>query len=834
MYTAVIRRLAGGVGTKTAKRGGGDLFILDTSTQNLQTFFRIWPRHLTTYLCYGRSARAELTHPSAGGPLALGAGARRGYARLGPGAEQAELADAVSLSTPGGGARSAILPVGDSVAEPPLAGAAAAIGTRMEQKQPASHAPAEPQPQPEPSVDPASPPPPKPRPKVTLHSLRLKHARAQPISMVTAYDYPSARLADAAGVDVLLVGDSLGMVVLGRDDTTDVTMDEMVHHCRAARQGSERALVVGDLPFGSCVTPLDAARNATRLVKEGRVDAVKIEGGRRMVEQVRAIIDAGVAVVGHIGLTPQSYAALGGYRVQGNTAEAAATLLDEARALEAAGVVAVVLELVPAPVATAITERLNVPTVGIGAGGGTSGQVQVFHDVLGLYDKLAPKFVRQFGQFERPVVEALSAYTRAVDSRDFPADDHAFEMESGELRKFEAALDEADARAADALAAKNGAARRDARPAQRAARADPLAGRNGLAHANGVAHANGLGESNGLLANGFSPAAAAEAAAKAAEAEAAAVRVASATEPVVVRTIKEWRELEASGALPARSLGLVPTMGALHAGHLSLLRRAQAENPVVAASLFVNPKQFAPHEDLDVYPRPWEADLAALSSLGVDFVFAPEREEMYPPHRPAALAPYIDLAGVDETTAEGASRPGFFRGVATVVAKLLNITRPKRVYFGQKDGMQCVVVRRLIDDFDFGVDLVIGDTVREDDGLAMSSRNVYLSDAQRAAAPAVYASLAAVRDAYAGGERSVCALRAAALGVLEAANGSQLEPSARLDLDYLSIASGASGQEYEGEGADGRLPAAGSGEATLASIAVKLGTTRLIDNVLLE
>jgi len=223
--------------------------------------------------------------------------------------------------------------------------------------------------------------------------------------------------------------------------------------------------------------------------------------------------------------------------------------------------------------------------------------------------------------------------------------------------------------------------------------------------------------------------------------------------------------------------------------------------------------------------------LDALTSAGVDFVFAPAADEMYPPHTPALLAPFIDLKGVDETTREGASRPLFFRGVATVVAKLLNITQPKSVYFGQKDGMQCIVVKRLIEDLNFNVDLVIGETVREADGLAMSSRNVYLTEAQRAAAPAVYAALAALKDAYcADGERGVDTLKDTAAAVLRTANGAAAAASddgAHLELDYLSLASGVSGQEY----ADGT--SLSPGQPTLASIAVKLGTTRLIDNVIL-
>jgi len=738
MYIACIRRMAGGTGLKVSKnRQAGDLFFADTRPQNVTTFFASWPRHLTTFLCYGRSARSELSYPSTAGPHAL-LGAARRYGAL-------ALRDE------------------DSALVTRLNGSGAGLLTY-------------------PTTETAEPPPPpvaakKPK-KVTLHALRLKYARAQPISMLTAYDYPTARLADGAGADMLLVGDSLGMVVLGREDTTDVTMDEMVHHCKAACRGTQRALVVGDLPFGSCITPEDAARNGVRLIKEGRVDAVKLEGGERMVPQVTALVDAGVAVCGHIGLTPQSYAALGGYRVQGRTAAEATKMLEEARALEAAGCFALVLEMVPAPVAAEITRQLSIPVIGIGAGVGTSGQVQVFHDVLGLYDKKAPKFSKQFGSFEEPLTAALAAYTSAVDKRAFPQPEHSFEMNSNELRKFASGV---------------------------AGSSDTAALPAGPAH---VAGATPRGTSAQPATGGQT---------------AAAIHVAAAKAPVVVTTIAEWRALKASGVLPASGVGLVPTMGALHEGHLSLLWRAQAENEAVAASVFVNPKQFAAHEDLGTYPRPWEADLSKMTALGVDYVFAPAATEMYPPHRPTRLAPFVDLNEVDGATAEGAARPGFFRGVATVVTKLLNIIGPRAVYFGQKDGMQCVVVRRLIEDLNFDIQLVVAPTVREPDGLAMSSRNVYLSPAERAAAPTVFAALTALSAKYSAGERGVEALHREASRVV--AN----EPL--MSLGYLSFSSAVDGRELGGDDSPRLL---GADEPTLASIAVQLGSTRLIDNVLLE
>jgi len=261
-------------------------------------------------------------------------------------------------------------------------------------------------------------------------------------------------------------------------------------------------------------------------------------------------------------------------------------------------------------------------------------------------------------------------------------------------------------------------------------------------------------------------------------------------------------------------------MGALHAGHLSLVGRAKQENSAVAVSVFVNPRQFAPGEDLASYPRPWEEDFAKLAAANVDYVFAPAVEEMYPPSQPK-LKPFVDLVGIDELS-EGARRPGFFRGVSTVVTKLLNIVQPTNVYFGQKDGLQCVVVRRLIEDLNFNTALVVGDTVREADGLAMSSRNVYLDPAQRAVAPAVYRSLLALQSLHASGETSAAALRDAAMGVLGG------EPM--LSAEYVSLSSCVDGEEVDAVPA----PGAASGPGTMAAVAVKLGSTRLIDNIVLK
>ncbi|EHJ46518.1 3-methyl-2-oxobutanoate hydroxymethyltransferase [Solidesulfovibrio carbinoliphilus subsp. oakridgensis] len=257
------------------------------------------------------------------------------------------------------------------------------------------------------------------------------------ITVLTAYDYAAARLAEAAGIDVLLVGDSLAMVVLGHEDTLSVTMEEMLHHVRAVARGAEKALVVADMPFLSYqVSVAEAVANAGRFLKEGRAGAVKLEGGREVVPQVRAIVAAGIPVLGHVGLTPQHVAALGGFRVQSKTAEAAAKLLEDALALAEAGCFGVVLECIPGPVAARVTRALPVPTIGIGAGPDCDGQVLVFHDVLGLYDRLRPRFVKQYAELGQQAVEALTQYADAVRNLDFPGPEHTFPMDPEALAAF--------------------------------------------------------------------------------------------------------------------------------------------------------------------------------------------------------------------------------------------------------------------------------------------------------------------------------------------------------------------------------------------------------------
>jgi 3-methyl-2-oxobutanoate hydroxymethyltransferase len=281
--------------------------------------------------------------------------------------------------------------------------------------------------------------------RISINEIRDMKKRGEKIVMMTAYDYPSARLVEEAGAEMILVGDTLGMVVLGYDSTVPVTMEDMIHHTKAVARGTKRALVVGDMPFMSYQLGWqDAMTNAARFMKEAGCGAVKLEGGVRSAETVRKLVEAGIPVMGHIGLTPQSVNQFGGFKVQGKTPAAAVQLMHDAQALEQAGAFAIVLELVPAPLAELLTERLSVPTIGIGAGVHCDGQVQVFHDLLGLYEAFVPKHTRRYAEVGATIREAVSQYARDVKSGAFPTAKESFKMDP-------AALDELRPNSADAL-----------------------------------------------------------------------------------------------------------------------------------------------------------------------------------------------------------------------------------------------------------------------------------------------------------------------------------------------------------------------------------------------
>jgi 3-methyl-2-oxobutanoate hydroxymethyltransferase len=277
--------------------------------------------------------------------------------------------------------------------------------------------------------------------KRSLADLAAMKRRGEKITMVTAYDAPSARLADAAGVDSVLVGDSAAMTVFGYESTVPITVDEMVVLTRAASRGASRALVVADMPFGSYqVSNETAVANAVRLLKSGGADAVKVEGAGETALRVAALVDAGIAVVGHIGLTPQSVNVLGGYKPQGRTALEARRLLREAVTLQSAGCGAVVLEAIPAPVAAHITRELRIPTIGIGSGASCDGQVLVWHDLLGLTAGRLPRFVKQYSDIGPTIQRALEAYVMDVRAGTFPASEHTYAIAEDELDRFESEI----------------------------------------------------------------------------------------------------------------------------------------------------------------------------------------------------------------------------------------------------------------------------------------------------------------------------------------------------------------------------------------------------------
>jgi 3-methyl-2-oxobutanoate hydroxymethyltransferase len=279
------------------------------------------------------------------------------------------------------------------------------------------------------------------RKKVTTRLIQAMKTRREPISMLTAYDYPTAVIMDEVGVDIILVGDSLGMVELGYESTLPVTMDEMIHHCKAVARGAKYALLVGDMPFMSYqASTADAVRNAGRFLQEAGMNAIKLEGGSERAETVRAIVEAGIPVMGHLGLTPQSVHKLGGFRPQGKDAEAAFRLLQDAQALQEAGCFSLVLESIPGKLAELVSQTLAIPTIGIGAGVGCDGQVLVTHDMLALFERFTPKFVKRYANLAGEMRQAFTAYKADVKSRAFPATEHTVEMSDDEWKRLEEKL----------------------------------------------------------------------------------------------------------------------------------------------------------------------------------------------------------------------------------------------------------------------------------------------------------------------------------------------------------------------------------------------------------
>lgn len=273
--------------------------------------------------------------------------------------------------------------------------------------------------------------------KLTIPQFKQLKEQGKRFRMVTAYDYAFASLVDKTPIEMILVGDSLGMVVLGYDSTVPVTMEDMLHHIKPVVRGAKNTFIVGDLPFGSYNTSIpEAIRNANRIMQEGGADAIKLEGGSTVVNTVREMVNGGIPVMGHIGLTPQTATQLGGFKVQGKDAEAARKLVDDAQRLEEAGAFALVLECVPAPVAQRVSEKISIPTIGIGAGPHCDAQVLVIHDLLGLFDRFTPKFVKKYAEINKSIIDALNQYAEEVETQDFPGPEHSFGMKEEELKRL--------------------------------------------------------------------------------------------------------------------------------------------------------------------------------------------------------------------------------------------------------------------------------------------------------------------------------------------------------------------------------------------------------------
>ncbi len=279
--------------------------------------------------------------------------------------------------------------------------------------------------------------PPKERKKVTTRTLQRKKSKGETITMLTAYDYPVAMAVDRAGIDSILVGDSLAMVVLGYENTLPVTMDDMIHHCKAVARGAQYALLIGDMPFMSYQASVEeAVRNAGRFLKEGGMDAVKLEAGRERADAVKSIAGSGIPVQGHLGLTPQSVHQLG-FSPQAMTSDAAVRLLEDAQILQEAGCFSIVLESIPARLGRLVSERLEIPTIGIGAGLGCDGQVLVTHDLLGLFERFTPRFVKKYADLHGEMARAISAYKDDVEAGEFPGDEHCVEMQNEDWKRLE-------------------------------------------------------------------------------------------------------------------------------------------------------------------------------------------------------------------------------------------------------------------------------------------------------------------------------------------------------------------------------------------------------------
>lgn len=725
-FIAAIRRLPGGAFAKVPKSQGMWAVPVQTTLTNLCTYFAHWPKRKSVYILYG-ARRANGSTPYV--PMV------QSLPHLGGAQDVAAKQTHSWLHNGSGGAAGA----DERLYGPAPVAEAAAAGAAAEAAAAAAAKP------------------------LGLAGLLRRFRRGEKLAMVTAYDFPSARFARGAGIDMILVGDSLGNCRLGLPDTVGVTMEDMLRATVSARRGIDaplapscyakagpKPLLVGDMPFGSYLLEADALKNAAAFRLAG-ADVVKLEGGRHLAPFVRSLTTAGIPIMGHIGLQPQSASLQGGLKMQGTTADAAMELVRDAKELAAAGAVAIVVECVPIEVGSAVQAAVpHVPVIGIGAGGEVAGQVLVCDDLLGVHGR-PPSFVRMYADLGKAASAAYAAFVADVRSGAFPSDEHARRMKAEELSKlrtlmpaewWEAKMAK-QPQAADAVQVKDIVKDEPLGPVSISTAALPIAPNGSLkVHLfNGstpktptaTASPSFLEFAAGRFVQLPRPAGAVRARAIS---QVAAEQSKMRRDLTILKTRQEvhsWRK-------EAQRVALVPTMGNLHEGHLELVDEARRHADDVLVSIFVNPAQFAAHEDLDRYPRTFERDVELLRERGARAIFAPVPSEMYPSGSPGGT---VVVPRFVQGLSEDACRPHFFTGVATVCLKLFNLSQPDVVVFGQKDAMQCAVIARMLEDLFLTprISLVVAPTSREADGLARSSRNSYLTPKMRQQAPSIYAAL---------------------------------------------------------------------------------------------
>ncbi|CAE8623210.1 unnamed protein product [Polarella glacialis] len=715
-FSAAIRRVPGGAFAKTPKSQAMTAVPMQTSFGNLNTYFGSWPKRRSQFLIYGclnpRRTNAIVSGSQGCGHVDIDV--------------KDDADSATDIGSLYGGTPQSFPATGDGSSGGGPGPAEAALA--------AAHAAA------------------AAAKCLGLGGVARRFKKGQKLAMVTAYDFPSSRLAREAGVELILVGDSLGNCRLGLPDTVGVTMEDMLRATSSVRRGVEarpgasvaspKPVVVGDMPFGSYLLLPDALRNAAAFRLAG-AEMVKMEGGRHLAPFIEALTRAGIAVMGHIGLEPQKALLQGGLRLQGTTARSAAEIIRDAEELVKAGAVAIVIECVPVEVASAVQAAIpGVPVIGIGAGGEVAGQVLVCDDLLGVHGR-PPSFVKMFADVGRVSANAYARYVAEVRTGEFPGEAHGRPMKPEELEKLKELLP---------LVVKSRASQvAKAKPDAAASPQGPQAS-SSLAHRQQGFVTNpivGLGSTGGLGSLEVLPGGRFQAlnflGPRASPTFAAARHISQAASPgsprlAVLPTradLSAWRR-EASAR--GRRVALVPTMGNLHEGHLELVDQAKELADEVLVSIFVNPAQFAAHEDLDRYPRTLEEDLKKLRERGASAVFAPTPGDMYPHGSPGGT---VVVPHFVQGRSEASCRPEHFTGVATVCLKLFNLCDPHVAIFGQKDAMQCVVIARMLEDLmlDERMSLVIAGTSREADGLARSSRNRYPTEGMRQKAPAIYRAL---------------------------------------------------------------------------------------------